>query len=99
MPKKSVKKKSVDSWLLYRQQPITHKICVAQKNVIEEKLLKNKRSIRRGIYLFQIRSGAFLCIITTLAIAAIPLLRLEAVKNIGTERYEACFERYKCSIL
>ena len=29
------------------------------KNVIEEKLLEIKRSIRRGIYLFQIRSGHF----------------------------------------
>ena len=39
--------------------PITRKIRVAQKNVIEEKLLKIKRSIRRGIYLFQIRTGVF----------------------------------------
>ena len=40
---------------------------VAQKNVIEEKLLEIKRSIRRGIYLFQIHSGHFsdfLCINT-----------------------------------
>ena len=35
-------------------RPITRKIRVVQKNVIEEKLLEIKRSIRRGIYLFQI---------------------------------------------
>ena len=29
------------------------------KNVIEEKLLEIKRSIKRGIYLFQIRTGVF----------------------------------------
>ena len=47
-------------------QPITRKIRVAQKNVIEEKLLEIKRSIRRGyrgMYLFQIRS-VFFSIIT-----------------------------------
>ena len=38
-------------------RPITRKIRVAQKNVIEEKLLEIKRSIRRDIYLFQIRTG------------------------------------------
>ena len=40
-------------------RPITRKICVAQKNVIEEKLLEIKRSIRRGMYLFQIRTVFF----------------------------------------
>ena len=35
-------------------RPITRKIRVAQKNVIEEKLLEIKRSIRRGMYVFQI---------------------------------------------
>ena len=45
--------------LNYRFTPITRKICVAQKNVIEEKLLEIKRSIRRDIYLFQIRTGHF----------------------------------------
>ena len=52
-------KKSVDCRILW--QPITRKIHVvfAQKNVIEEKLLEIKRSIRRGIYLFQIRTGHF----------------------------------------
>ena len=39
--------------------PITHKIRIEQKNVIEEKLLEIKRTIRRGIYLFQIHSGHF----------------------------------------
>ena len=34
-------------------------LCVAQKNVIEEKLLEIKRSIRRGIYLLQVHSGHF----------------------------------------
>ena len=38
---------------------INRKICVTQKNVIEEKLLEIKRSIRRGIYLFQIHTGVF----------------------------------------
>ena len=33
-------------------------MCCA-KNVIEDKLLEIKRSIRRGIYLFQIRTGHF----------------------------------------
>ena len=46
-------------WLSYRRRSITRKIHVAQKNVMEEKLLEIKRSIRRGIYLFQIRSGYF----------------------------------------
>ena len=41
---------------LYFDDPITR---IAQKNVIEEKLLEIKRSIRRGIYLFQIHSGHF----------------------------------------
>ena len=44
---------------LYFDDPITRKIRIAQKNVIEEKLLEIKRSIRRGIYLFQIHSGHF----------------------------------------
>ena len=39
---------------------VTRKIRVAQKNVIEEKLLENKRSIRRGMYLFQIRTGVLI---------------------------------------
>ena len=38
---------------------LARKIRVAQKNVIEKKLLVIKRSIRRGIYLFQIRTGFF----------------------------------------
>ena len=41
MPKKN--KNSVDCRILWR--PITHKICVAQKNVVEEKLLEIERSI------------------------------------------------------
>ena len=45
-------------------RPITRKIRVAQKNVIEEKLLEIKRSIRRGMYLFQIRTVFFFSIIT-----------------------------------
>ena len=40
--------------------PYYTKIHVAQKNVIEEKLLEIKRSIRRGMYLFQIRTVFFL---------------------------------------
>ena len=40
----------------YRLYFDDQKIRVAQKNIIEEKLLEIKRSIRRGtIYLFQIR--------------------------------------------
>ena len=45
--------------LNYRFTPITRKIRVAQKNVIEEKLLEIKRFIERGISLFQIRTGHF----------------------------------------
>ena len=37
----------------------TFTLRVAQKNVIEEKLLEIKRSIRKGIYLFQICTGVF----------------------------------------
>ena len=36
--------------LYFDDRPITRKIRVAQKNVIEEKLLEIKRSIRRGSY-------------------------------------------------
>ena len=43
-------------------RPITRKIRVAHKNVIE-KLLEIKRSIRKGMYLFQIRT-VFFSIIT-----------------------------------
>ena len=39
---------------------ITRKIRVAQKNVIEEKMLEIKRSIRRGISIFQIRTGVLI---------------------------------------
>ena len=50
-------------WLWTRLwRPITRKIRVAQKNVIEEKLLEIKRSIRRGMYLFQICTGFFFII-------------------------------------
>ena len=41
------------------RRPVTRKIRVAQKNVIE-KLLEIKRSIRRGMYLFQIRTGVLI---------------------------------------
>ena len=59
MPKKSVKNQLTVVYFDDRQ-PITRKIRVAQKNVIlEEKLLEIKSSIRRGIYLFQIRTGVF----------------------------------------
>ena len=49
MPKKSVKKKSVDCRI--RQRPVTRKIPVAQKNVIEEKLLEIKKSIAKERYI------------------------------------------------
>ena len=40
---------TTDCRILWR--PITSKICVVQKNVIEAKLLKIKRSMRRGSYI------------------------------------------------
>ena len=56
----------LDIGLSYRRRLITCKIRVAQKIVIEEKMLEIKRSIRRGILLryisfpdSEIRSGHF----------------------------------------
>ena len=42
-----------------RRRPLTRKIRVAQKNVIEKKLSEIKRSIWKGIHLFLIRTWVF----------------------------------------